>query len=63
MSEWIDLVKEKFRLGRTINPKYSLKQAIQSAKKVYKKSKTAKKALPKAIVGSTKRMRKSRRLK
>jgi hypothetical protein len=61
MSKWIDLVKEKFRLGRTINPKYSLKQAIQAAKKVYKKGKTLKKALPKAIVGATKRMRKSRR--
>jgi hypothetical protein len=35
---WSTLVQEKFRLGRILNPKYSLSQAMKSAKKVYKKT-------------------------
>ena len=34
---WTKLVQEKFRLGRMSNPVYSLKQAMKSAKQVYKK--------------------------
>jgi len=34
---WTRLVKEKFRLGRLSNPAYSLREAMKSAKKVYKK--------------------------
>lgn len=33
---WTKLVQEKFRLGRLTNPSFSLGQAMQSAKKVYK---------------------------
>ena len=36
MTAWTNLVKEKFRLGRMVNPTYSLKQAMKSAKKVYR---------------------------
>ena len=38
-TEWTNLVKEKFRVGRLTNPKYSLMEAMKAAKKVYKKTK------------------------
>ena len=34
---WTTLVQQKFRLGRMTNPAYNLGQAMQAAKKVYKK--------------------------
>lgn len=34
---WTRLVKEKFRLGRISNPSFTLGEAMESAKKVYKK--------------------------
>ena len=37
MSAWIELVKEKYALGKKTNKEYSLKQAILAAKKDYKK--------------------------
>lgn len=61
-SDWNNLVKEKFRVGRMLNPKYSLKQAMKAAKKVYKKSVKAVKGI-KAVKPSrrvSKRVRKSR---
>ena len=60
-SPWNDLVKEKFRLGRMINPKYSLKQAMKSAKKVYKKTKKALPVLKKSINNATRGRGKKRR--
>ena len=66
MSSWNDLVKEKFRLGRMVNPKYSLMQAMKAAKKVYKKvsatqtSKKSRKAGPRKSRGRRTRGRKSR---
>lgn len=66
MSSWNDLVKEKFRLGRMVNPKYSLMQAMKAAKKVYKKvsatqtSKKSRKAGPRKSKGRKSRGRKTR---
>ena len=60
-SPWNDLVKEKFRLGRMINPKYSLKQAMKSAKKVYKKTKKALPGLKKKLNNATRGGGKNRR--
>lgn len=60
-SPWNDLVKEKFRLGRMINPKYSLKQAMKSAKKVYKKTKKALPVLKKKLNSATRGRGKNRR--
>lgn len=60
-SPWNDLVKEKFRLGRMINPKYSLKQAMKSAKKVYKKTKKALPVLKKKLNNTTRGRGKNRR--
>ena len=37
--KWIDVVKEQFRLGKKMNPAYSLKDAMGAAKPIYKKLK------------------------
>ena len=39
MSAWIELVKAKYALGKETCKEYTLKQAIQAAKKEYKKPK------------------------
>ena len=39
---WINLVKEKFRLGKSKNNEFSLKDAIQEAKKEWHKPNTKK---------------------
>lgn len=49
---WTKLVQEKFRLGRMSNPVYSLKQAMKSAKQVYKKGVSS-------VVSSTRKKRRS----
>ena len=59
-SPWTKLVQEKFRLGRLSNPSYSLKEAMKSAKKVYKKGNVVKKSLKKTI-GKTFRRKSGRR--
>ena len=38
LSEWNKAVKTAFKMGRKTNKKYSLKQAMFDAKKIYKKS-------------------------
>lgn len=57
-SDWNNLVKEKFRVGRMLNPKYSLKQAMKAAKTVYRKS--AKAVKGKKASKPSRRVRKSR---
>uniref|UniRef100_A0A6C0CKV2 Uncharacterized protein n=1 Tax=viral metagenome TaxID=1070528 RepID=A0A6C0CKV2_9ZZZZ len=40
MSAWIELVKEKYALGKKTDKEYTLKKAILAAKKDYKKPAT-----------------------
>jgi len=44
-SAWNQAVKQAFKMGRSVNKGYSLKQAMKDAKKIYRKGKgvTAKK--------------------
>lgn len=37
MTAWTDLVSQTFKAGKSKNAKYSLKDAMKSAKKLYKK--------------------------
>ena len=39
-SEWNKAVKTAFKMGRSKNKNYSLKNAMMDAKKIYKKSKS-----------------------
>lgn len=39
-SEWNKAVKSAFKMGRKTNKKFSLKQAMFDAKKIYKKKQT-----------------------
>lgn len=53
-TEWSKLVTEKFRVGRLVNPKYSLMQAMKEAKKVYKKSAPVAQKLTRKLMGKKK---------
>lgn len=60
-TEWTKLVKEKFRLGRMVNPKFSLMQAMKEAKKVYRSTNNvASRITQKARKSRGKKARKSR---
>lgn len=59
---WIKLVKEKFRLGRSQNKEFSLKDAIQTAKKEYAPSQknNEKKTQKKRRTKGSKRLRRTK---
>jgi hypothetical protein len=57
---WTKLVQEKFRLGRLNDPVFSLKQAMKSAKLVYKKGVSAAKNIGTRRRGGSRKRRKTR---
>jgi hypothetical protein len=60
---WTKLVQEKFRLGRLTNPSFSLGQAMQSAKKVYKTGVSASATVAKTLKGKRNQRRQTHKRK
>lgn len=57
---WTKLVQEKFRLGRLNDPVFSLKQAMKSAKLVYKKGVSVARTVGKRKRGGSRKRRRTR---
>jgi hypothetical protein len=60
MSEWAQTVQREYRAGKARNPAFSLRDAMMSAKKVYKSSNKMATSVANQVTAPLKRNNKSR---